>query len=93
MKDFYSQVKNLSNKKKNILIIVFSVFLVNVAMWMFPLHLELSMINAAMVIVYLMIGFLLHAVIEKKKIIVTMIVLLTNIMGFLFRVWLEWGET
>jgi hypothetical protein len=93
MKDIYTKIQLLSNKKKNELLAIVIIFMIFEAMCIFPLKYELSVSNAVMAYAYFMIGLLLCATIKRKPIIVLLIIITTNMTGFGLRIWLEWGES
>lgn len=92
MKEVYSNFKILSAKNRNVFTSIIIIIVVFEAIAIFPLKYEISLISAILIYVYFGIGLLLHAAYGKNSRIVFLIVFISNTIGFLLRVWIEWGE-
>ena len=92
MINLHLNIQKMSTMKKKVLYSFALIIIVIQAMSIFPLRYEISILNALMVSVYLEIGVVLSAMFRNRHIIVFLIILATNMIGFALRVWLEWGE-
>lgn len=92
MKELYSQITKLTNKRKNVLLTALIIFIAFEAIWIFPLKYEVSLLNGSLIIAYVFVGIFIGLIQKLNDFIVILTVPVANIIGLGLRIIIEWGE-
>ncbi len=88
----YNKLNQWTNKKKMMISIILTLFVIWQAIWIFPLKYESLLIDGLFLISYIYIGIILGLLQKMSKKTALVFIPIINLVGLGFRILIEWGE-